>query len=1505
MNAHIPQSYEATAELQEIAAVPMQIIRPRDGTPLIAVVQDALAGAYLATQPGNLFTRREFMNLMMKNSKFQELPKPREGQRYTGQQIIGSLFAPINVNMKNSSYEKDSRDLNIVKVVEGEFLQGVLDKGIFNKSGKGIIHTTYNDYGPADTVALLDGLQNVVEAYLILKGFSVGISDLIADEDTKQQMEETIAQKKKEVDEMLLQLHMDLFTNNSGKSNQEEVEARAFGILNKAMEGSGDIGLKGLSNHNRLMAMVRSGSKGDAVNVSQMIACVGQTALEGKRIPYGFTDRTLPHYKMYDDGAEARGFVEGSFVRGLTPQEMFFHAMSGREGLIDTAVKTAETGYTQRQLIKAMEELTTQHDGTVRDATGAILQFYYGEDGINSTKIEEIDIPLHKLKVEEIRATFGLQGVDLTGILEDGVDRGDDKELLEEYVNAVLKDRKMLVEGVYQSAHTRKLFVTLNIERILTNIKIKFNLQPTGRTSLTPAYILESIQKLIERTQPFNKVWIAALRYHLAPHTILANRFTQDAWNTLIEAIVVKNWKAWAVPGELVGIVAAQSIGEPATQMTLNSVDWDTEIVIAKNGKIITPQIGEFIDDYYMNCSDDTKVQHLENGRIYIELNDGNDWKAVSCDEDGNMKWTKLEAITRHPVVNEDGTNTILQVEMESGRTMKATKGKSFLTFVNGKIVATNGSDLKVGDELPIANHLAIDGIGYIKELSLREFLPPSEYLYGTEVKTALETMRAYDERGERHWFQQNQGKIFTVPYGRSDSFREAFANGHNSNDIRPGCVYNKHMKLDVSQIPESIPLTTEFGFFAGAYLAEGMSNKNQICITNNDAIYLAKVKELMDTWKVGVHTVCEEREAKTTGIKGTTTSMIIHSTILAKVMSNQFGRVSYMKTLPDWVLQAPDDFLKGLVDGYICGDGCVSKQGGYVTATSVSEKLLVKLGAVFARFGIFTTMSNRMPELKNFKSVSRHYTMVIPIKYSNIFHETFELTLERKQHILDALFLTRKDEVIQCKWKQTRDMVWDKIKNISEVVPMKDGWVYDLTVFETRNFICATMMAGADTFHQAGVASKSAMTRGVPRLKELLKVTHNPKATSLAITLIPAFRNDKDRVREVTQDLELTLLRDIVLKAGIYYDPKDSETVIEEDKELITFFEAFEMRQHADDNPPTAAVGDDKDVKSRWLIRLEFDREKMFNKNITMDDVNFVVTDTLGFTDQRIRTVYSDYNSQNLIMRIRVQPSDSLYGDDLASIKKFQNKLLNNTVIRGVTGIKSVNWRKDKSQLEDINGVYTPVEQYILDTDGANFMAVMNHPAVDGNKLYSTNVHDIYEQLGIEATRYVLYSEISSLFGEADINYRHLGLLMDVMTRNGRLMSVDRYGINKNDSGPLAKACFEETEKILLKAALFGEMDPVTGVSANIMTGQTIRAGTAFSQVLLDEAALPRLMEGLTALPEDEEEEDEVPDQSAINAELYSEENDMCAQTQLQMNMTLPVATADIEEDDIEIIVS
>ena len=1012
MNAHLPQSYEAMVELEEIAAVPHHIITPRHAKPMIGVYQDTLVGSYRLTQPGIEFTRREFMNLMMWNKRFDgKMPTIRgeDGrQRWTGQQVLGALLPPINIEMGNKSFDKekgdDSNSNNYVRIEQGDIKQGVVDGDIYMKPSKGIIHVAYNDHGSKDTVDLLDALQNTVENFLVLNGFSVGISDLIADEETKKKIDSDIQETKKKVEQLILQVHLDLFDNNTGKTNQQEFEDQIFGILNQATTDAGKTGQQSLSNENRLLAMVRSGSKGEPLNVAQMMACLGQTAIEGKRVPYGFTDRTLPHYKKYDDSSEARGFIESSFIRGLTPQQFFFHAMSGREGLIDTAVKTADTGYIQRQLIKSMEDLTVQHDGTVRDANNNIIQFHYGEDGINPVKIEIQSYPIGNLSQEDIRREFGMEEVDWSTVLQDGIIKENDAALITEFKEQVEYDQRMMVEGVFQkkSLDSGSVFAPVNLARWILNIKNRFGLKKEEKTDLTPSMVLNGIKKIIERTHNYHKIWCALLRFHLAPHKlIIKERFTKNAFEVLMELIVVTHMKSWVQPGDQVGIVAAQSIGEPATQMTLN-------------------------------------------------------------------------------------------------------------------------------------------------------------------------------------------------------------------------------------------------------------------------------------------------------------------------------------------------------------------------------------------------------------------------------------------------------------------------------------------------------------TFHQAGVASKSAVTRGVPRLRELLKVTQNPKASSLTIYLKPEYRNSKDKAREVVQDLELTVLRNITDKVAIYWDEKDEDTIVEEDKDLMRFFQEFESGLLSDSQQQDQE-------QSKWVLRVELNREEMFNRNISIQDVVYVIKTQFN---NDINIVYSDYNSDNLVMRIRVPETKdkdtSSQMDNLTNLKKFQNKLLNSIVIRGLPGIKAVTFRNDKQYVEKIEGKYQQVEQFVLDTDGSNYVKVMNHPAVDGTKLYSTNVWDIYEVLGIEATRAVLFNEINSLFESVGVNYRHLCLLCDVMTRFGRLMSIDRYGINKNDIGTLAKASFEETEKILLKAALFGEVDPVTGVSANIMMGQAIRGGTAFSQILMDDQMLPDLLSAIDVEKNRLEDEAE-GDLSEMN-DPSTRIMDACSDTHFQMGMVMPNPKALLEDEpDIE----
>ena len=202
------------------------------------------------------------------------------------------------------------------------------------------------------------------------------------------------------------ELHLDIFDNVPGKNKNEFFESKVNSILNGMTEETGKLSLASLTPENRMTFMINSGSKGKSINISQMIACLGQQNVDGKRIPYGFPGRTLPHYYKYDDSSEARGFVANSFISGQTPQEFFFHAMGGREGLIDTAVKTSATGYLQRKLIKAMEDNKVANDYSVRTSSGAIIQFVYGDDGMDPIHVESQKLIITNMNIDDIKEKY-------------------------------------------------------------------------------------------------------------------------------------------------------------------------------------------------------------------------------------------------------------------------------------------------------------------------------------------------------------------------------------------------------------------------------------------------------------------------------------------------------------------------------------------------------------------------------------------------------------------------------------------------------------------------------------------------------------------------------------------------------------------------------------------------------------------------------------------------------------------------------------------------------------------------------------------------------------------------------------------------------------------------------------------------------------------------------------------------------------------------------------------
>ena len=906
MNMHVPQSIAAATELRYLASVLRNIISPRTNSPIIQLFQDTMTGAYRISQAGVEVPEPIAMNILAKIKR----PFTRKNRDWTGAELISAAM-PV-MNYKAGITLED----------------GQLTKGILRKSATGgLVHVVYNDFSPERCGQLINDIQAVVTQYNLYTGFSVGTSDLIADPKTLKFVNEKIADGRREVADLLSNVHSGRYTNMSGLSDGEDLEDKISSALKDVAAKINKEVIDSLPKSNRIVQMVDSGSKGGEQNITQMMAALGQQLIEGKRVQYTLQDRTLPHFSRYDDGVESRGFVQHSFVDGLMPAEFFFHAQAGREGLIDTAVKTSDTGYIQRRLMKTMEDQHVEYDGTVRNVTGSIIQFSYGDDGVDTVYVEGQSCNLLYMTLENIYSEYSLTAEDVNRFLKEPVD-GPVVDLVDE----IIADRTTLFRSVFRHRKMDMLQSPVNLKRLLD----KYSNPYSTKTDLTPQHVVAAIGNFA-KTFPTNKVFHCLLRFYLAPKkAIVTHRLSQALFDELMRDIYYRYIKSLVHPGEMVGALAAQSIGEPTTQLTLN-------------------------------------------------------------------------------------------------------------------------------------------------------------------------------------------------------------------------------------------------------------------------------------------------------------------------------------------------------------------------------------------------------------------------------------------------------------------------------------------------------------TFHSAGTAKANA-TSGVPRIEELLSASPSPKRPSNTVYLDPAIHTSQNDAIAMMKKVQKTTLRDISKSVRIYYDPYplSTSTAIDEDRELLLRYEDFSLT-------------DDGSCGSPWIMRIELNDLAMGATGI----LDLTEVQTKLFANPSLKIVecrHSDPSASNLVMRIGFDPS---IVKNPIQLRFLEDKVLD-TVLTGVNGIGRVHLRQVKNELvyEPSLGGYKPIEQYVLDVEGTNLYELSVFPGVDGTRTFSNDIHEINDVFGIEAARMSLYEEINEVFSTEKVNYHHLAVLVDTMTFSGRIVPVNRFGMNKNETGVLAKSSFEETSKIMFNAAMWAERDSMRGVSANIMFGQKPPCGTGFVNILVDETRLPEGIE-------------------------------------------------------------
>ena len=411
MNMHVFQTEESRAEAKSLMRVQEHILSPRFGGPIIGGIHDHISGAYLLTRLGSVFKEEEVLQMLKKSNI--PFPKRQKGDSWTGKEIF-SLLLPESLNMVykaeicrkcDECLRQECKNDAYVVIENGQLKTGAIDERAYGAFSGKILDSIVKDYGTDKAREFLDSATKLAISCIMKRGFTTSTADEEIPREAKDRIEELLSKAESRVEQLIDAFHNDELESLPGRSLRETLEMKIMQVLGEARDKSGEIAESyfGMDNHAVIMAL--TGARGSMLNLTQIAACVGQQSVRGGRIERGYSNRTLPHFREGELGAKASGFVHSSYKRGLDPLEFFFHAMGGREGLVDTAIRTAQSGYMQRRLVNALQDLSVQPDGTVMDNRGIVIQTKYGEDGVDPAKsdygkVADIDRLIDEMRIK-------------------------------------------------------------------------------------------------------------------------------------------------------------------------------------------------------------------------------------------------------------------------------------------------------------------------------------------------------------------------------------------------------------------------------------------------------------------------------------------------------------------------------------------------------------------------------------------------------------------------------------------------------------------------------------------------------------------------------------------------------------------------------------------------------------------------------------------------------------------------------------------------------------------------------------------------------------------------------------------------------------------------------------------------------------------------------------------------------------------------------------------------
>lgn len=1440
MNIFVPQSIQTQIELEEIADVKRQFISPSTSRTTVGIVQDGLLGAYNLTSPTTKIDWKSSMNIMSYTSVI-DFDKFEKDKQYTGHELF-SMIIPDKINV--SKYDSDGKPLLVIK-------NGTLENGYLTKDALGagkknnLTQLIWDNYNDNEAKNFIDNTQRLVNNFNLYNGFSVGIKDSTISKQIDDEINIIYATKDDKTNHMLTEIE-----NFPDMMDAQLFETAVFSEYNVIKDDVSQLVSKNLDPTNSFGIMAWSGSKGTAINTGQMCGCVGMQAVSGKMIPKQINKRTLPYYFQNDDRSESRGLIKNSFMKGTTFPEFFYIHWAGREGCIDSSVKTAESGYLQRRLIKLLEDAVIAYDGTVRISSNAVVQFVYGDTGADTTKQYEYNIGIIEMGDKEIEKKFKFTKEELKNINFSETENN-------EYYNDILQMRDLIRSTQLKS---RLSYITIsstfmlpvNFVRILNNVKNnKSNSnQSISGTKLEPKYIINEISKLLQnnitqliptvakdRNNSNSMKYIddqtaktslkIALHDCFAPKKLIVDyALNKEQFDHVIADIVHSFNKNIVEAGEMVGLIVAQAMGEPLSQLSQLANTW-----IHISGKInYSGHVKEFVDKLLEDNK--SKVIDLGNNSVVLDLED--DYNIIGVSNDEKVSWKRISQISRHMA-----NGNLVRVTTKTGRTTTATLSHSFLKRTSNGIEPVLGSDLKVGHRIPIsrlipevANPLTTIKLGE-RDIVLNkdfgwfcgEYIADGWVSFNTiyiskKSMTVEDNMKIISALFDTEYRVRNYNGEFGP--GKNQSFANKDLALFLKNTFGTGAE-NKHIGSMVFNSNKDFISGLLSGYFDGDGNAHAKSQHirsgsiseqltSDICVLLNFfGIYASKKKEKANPKR-------PELNPK---------EHVLHTVLLQPKYAQKFKDEIGFRT-PHKAAE-----LDGIINhNNRPNKKCLNIKNDLIPC--VSEDLIY-LGKTLEMPG----QSRNFGRYKHKTAVGRDTIM----KYIKMFEEQLEKRREKMN--VDTIENVTK-RITTLKSACASDVIWDEIVSL-EILDDPKEYVYDFTVPGNDSFMvdCGVLVHNTlNSIHHTGIAAIGAVTQGVPRIKELLSLTKNLKTPQMVIFAVKEFMGDRDMVNKIASNIEYTTLENIRKNVTVYFDPNPKKKGGSIELDNITNV------YHTHNIGKNSCQPDIKNLP--LLIRIEIDREKMFEKEITLLDIKskfcnawemrFVEANAMRKEKKSVldkitqcAILSNTDNDVQPVIHIRFEMSEY----SITAINDFIDYVVDKFKLKGIQSIKKISTIAEERVLvfDGENHDVDKKNQYVIYTSGVNMYDIRYINGIDIYKTICNDVMEIYEIFGIEAGRAALAREITLAYERAGnaVNYHHISLLVDFVTNNGNMISIDRHGMDKLDTDPLTRASFEKMVDKLITAAVFSEVDHMKGISSRIMGGLVIKGGTGMCDILLD----------------------------------------------------------------------